>query len=472
MWSSIKNALFNYPLHDAIKNNDQERVIQLINSGASIKAKNWRWQTPLHLATAANQPALIRLLVDNGAKVDARDIFGSSSLHYAVKYNHQAALLALTQKGANLNLQSPSAKFRNNLNYYATLPTQAVNLVIKLASIYVLFLSITYASDFFIGLNSMSALAQVVGLVGNTLDANLMSLLSFIETSRLAPYIYSTAQATVEFIRPHLVQSITTLLFLGLKKAKERYSNTINNIVSLSWKLGILSWIFLPTSLSYIKPLLWAPWVLNRAILMSDFVGSIIVFPLNAVLGGTQILFSWINTRVANYCLSISDNFGGTPLHIAARLNHIESTHHLIEHGADLGALDLNNKTALEIALANHNHGTCVQLIREGKKLDAVTPQMANPILPTDDNVRHKLNRRLEKYCDKETATLLLLSEAKSDAPVLENMPQNIPLLFSQLNAANPDVGRKIMSMMGKFGDNEENSLKRINELLKPSPTL
>lgn len=463
MWSLIKKALFNYPLHEAIKNNESEKVTQLINSGASVKAKNWRWQTPLHLAAAANQPALIRLLVENGAKVDARDIFGSSPLHYAVKYNHQDALRALTQKGASLNLQSPSAKFRNNLNYFATLPTQAVNLVIKLASIYVLFLTITYASNFFISFNSMSGLAQFVDLIGNTLDAHLVSLLSFIETSRVAPYIYSTAQATVEFIRPHLVQSITTMLFLGLKKAKEHYSNIIDKIVNLSLHLGVLSWIFGLSS--YASTLLWAPWSLNSAVRTGNFIGNILTFPLNLALGGTQILFSWMNTRIANYCLRISDNFGGTPLHVAARLNHIESTQYLIEHGADLGALDLNNKTPLEIALANGNDGTCVQLIREGKKFEAANPGAPNPILPTDDNVRSKLNSRLENYCGKEAATLLLLSKAKSNAPELAGMPQNIPLLFSQINSANKDVGCKIMSMMGKFGDTEEQSLDRINKL-------
>ena len=406
------------------------------------------------------------MLLDNGAKIDARDIFGSSPLHYAVKHNHQGALNALTHKGANLNLQSPSPKFRNNLNYYATLPTQAVNLLIKLASIYVLFLTITYASQFFISLDSMSGLAQLVGLLGNTLDANLVPLLSFIETSRLAPYIYSTAQTTVEFIRPHLVQSITTVLFLVLKKAKERYSHITDNIVNWSLKLGILSYFLIPSSLSYIKPLLWAPWSLNYAVRAGNFIGNILTFPLTLALGGIQILFSRINTRIANYCLRVSDNFGGTPLHIAARLNHLESTHHLIENGADLGALDLNNKTPLEIALANGNDATCVQIIREGKKFDAENPQAANPILPSNDNVRNELNSRLENYCEKEAATLLLFSEAKSDEPELENMPKNVPLLFSQINSANADVGRKIMSMMGKFGDDEENSLQRIDRLV------
>lgn len=296
-------------------------------------------------------------MVDNGAKVDARDLFGSSAVHYAVKYNHQGALRALTQKGANIDLQSPSPKFRNNFQYYGTLPTRAVNLIVQLASIYVLFLTIMYSSEYFISFESMTGLAEVVSLVSNSLEANLMSLLSFIETSRLVPYIFSTAQATVEYMRPHLFQGLSTVLFLALKKAKERYSNLVDNIVSLSWKLGILSWILMPPSLSYVTTLLWAPVVLNRAIWIGNSIGSVCTFPLNLALGLIQAAFTRVNTFVANYCLSISDSFGGTPLHVAARLNHVESMHHLIEHGANAAALDLNNKTPLEIALANHNDG-------------------------------------------------------------------------------------------------------------------
>ncbi len=42
MWSRFKKALFRYPLHEAIKNNNQEKVVQLINNGFSVNAKNWQ----------------------------------------------------------------------------------------------------------------------------------------------------------------------------------------------------------------------------------------------------------------------------------------------------------------------------------------------------------------------------------------------------------------------------------------------
>lgn len=464
MWSrisKIKEALFSYPLHEAIKNNNQEEVIRLINGGASINAKNWQWQTPLHLAAATNQPALIRLLVDNGAKVDARDIFGSSALHYAVKYNHQGALRALTQKGANLNLQSPSKKFRDNFQYFATLPTQAVNLIIKLASIYVLFLTISYSAEFFITSTSMSTLAELVNLVGSTLESNLMSLLSFIETSRLAPYIYSTAQATVEFIKPHLVQSLTTAMFLGLKKAKERYSQIIDKIVTYSINLGILSWLIgLPP---YAKAIIWAPYVLNKTVLVCDWLGRFFTFPLNAALRGIQLLFSGINTRIANYFLSVSDNFGGTPLHVAARLNHIESTHHLIEHGADITCQNLNNQTALEVAFDAKHYRMVEQLKNAG-----LPPQDYDKIQPT-----------MNQFYLKEAAGLCLLPKVANVVQKLEenaaenqeqlttiNQQQPELVFFAKIYNANRDVGKKIMSLTEKFGDNEEQSIQRINRFI------
>ena len=67
-------------LFDAVRDNDLEKVKELIANGADVNAKD-RWvYTPLHLV---NDVEIAKVLIANGADVNARFNDGSTPLHHA-----------------------------------------------------------------------------------------------------------------------------------------------------------------------------------------------------------------------------------------------------------------------------------------------------------------------------------------------------------------------------------------------------
>lgn len=90
-------------LHAAITRRDQEMVIDLLTSGASVHGQDNMGRTPLHLAANLGETATVWLLVRRGAKKEVLDNDGRSPLFLATWEGRLDAAVALMAAGANIN---------------------------------------------------------------------------------------------------------------------------------------------------------------------------------------------------------------------------------------------------------------------------------------------------------------------------------------------------------------------------------
>ena len=100
-------------LHDAIKTNDIDRALNLINSRMIDINESIKGQTPLSLAILLNNEEMVKILIRNGAQtlINAQDDLGSTPLHQAVGVGNEKIVKMLIAYGANpliTNIQGKS----------------------------------------------------------------------------------------------------------------------------------------------------------------------------------------------------------------------------------------------------------------------------------------------------------------------------------------------------------------------------
>ena len=88
-------------LRIAAGDNNAAEVIQLLDNGAEVNAKDKYGWTLLHRAARENAAAVAKILIDNGAEVNAKD--GGTPLHWAAENNAAAVAKILIDNGAEVN---------------------------------------------------------------------------------------------------------------------------------------------------------------------------------------------------------------------------------------------------------------------------------------------------------------------------------------------------------------------------------
>ena len=71
------------PLHIAIKERNVDAIINLVERGADVNAKNSFGYTPLHWAVEENSYQLVEFLLIHGANIDIKNMWGKSPLDIA-----------------------------------------------------------------------------------------------------------------------------------------------------------------------------------------------------------------------------------------------------------------------------------------------------------------------------------------------------------------------------------------------------
>lgn len=94
------------PLHEAIKDGDEERVRQWIQEGIDVNKKSANGMTGLHWAIYRNHESLATLLMQHGAEINVQDITGWTPLHVAAYTGNITIAQYLLQKGADAGIQN------------------------------------------------------------------------------------------------------------------------------------------------------------------------------------------------------------------------------------------------------------------------------------------------------------------------------------------------------------------------------
>src|SRR5574343_727189 len=83
-----------------VKLGNLNRVIEMVNSGADIGARDKFMATPLHYCAYLGHSNISTFLIENGAPLEARDHLGRTPLHMAVSNGHYETIKLLIDYGA------------------------------------------------------------------------------------------------------------------------------------------------------------------------------------------------------------------------------------------------------------------------------------------------------------------------------------------------------------------------------------
>jgi len=94
-------------LEQAISREHADTIMNVIEHGVDINARNISGHAAIHLATATGNSDVVRLLLVNGADVNAVGTdSGRTSLHYAASLGHVDLCELLVRYGANTDAQT------------------------------------------------------------------------------------------------------------------------------------------------------------------------------------------------------------------------------------------------------------------------------------------------------------------------------------------------------------------------------
>ncbi|MGB3069844.1 MAG: ankyrin repeat domain-containing protein [Ottowia sp.] len=100
--SSGNEAMNDFPLHAAARNNDAARIRKLLAQGVKVDARDASGATALLAATHANQIDAAKVLIDAGADVNAKDNIHDSTYLYAGARGHLEILKMTLSHDADL----------------------------------------------------------------------------------------------------------------------------------------------------------------------------------------------------------------------------------------------------------------------------------------------------------------------------------------------------------------------------------
>ena len=91
---------------EALRNDDKDRLIRLLEGGTDVNYAGKLKRTPLHICVMLDKPKLLQVLLRYRANPEAEDIYMQTPFSLAIKYNRSRCfeLMSLSSKGAGRHL--------------------------------------------------------------------------------------------------------------------------------------------------------------------------------------------------------------------------------------------------------------------------------------------------------------------------------------------------------------------------------
>ncbi len=350
------------PLHLAVILGETHMVEYLIQSGASVNAKDSSGATALHEAVRYGHLNIVKTLLDSGADVAARDSLGKTPLLIITPEENQFAIYEyLLQNGANINATD---SFGDTALHIATLTESNIKILEYLVS--------NGADINERNKKGVTPLAQAV-------------------EKRLAEHIefYSSRGADIYAADINNITPISKSLDAGLDMTKQlindknfAHRDSLGNTalhIAIAKNASIDQVVFLldmgidvnARNRNGHSPLYLAVQENRRTVGEQLLANGADVFssdsdnssPLRLALTWGEDVQDWVLTSEV---IKAKDGSGNTPLHYAAEWELNDAVTSLLEKGSDANAQNTNGESPIFNAVKSNNIEAILLLLRSG----------------------------------------------------------------------------------------------------------
>jgi len=128
-----------YPLHNAVYQDDMQKIQELINTGTPTNTRDNAGMTPIHIAATKKTTDLAAFLLSKGVDVNSLDAYGSTPILIAAEYCSAALMKLFIENKAQTNLSNDAGNTilhnvsgciyqpEENTNVLALLPSLDIN---------------------------------------------------------------------------------------------------------------------------------------------------------------------------------------------------------------------------------------------------------------------------------------------------------------------------------------------------------
>ncbi|XP_059045315.1 ankyrin repeat domain-containing protein 27-like [Achroia grisella] len=358
----------------------------LLKTSPTVTSRDSHGLTPLHIACIHGKATIVESLVDMGSNINATDVNDCTPLHYASSRGHQNALLLLLHSGANINQtnidkNTPLHLSVNNghmncvkaLIYFAEHSRKKViincvnesgNTPLHLASKW--------------GYEGIARLLIENGAEPSLQNRNHKTAFDYAHNLKILNVLKSCTPNLYEYI--HITSSNINSLHcksdnaislklqkLYLKSNKNKSSKAVENLKLIERILKAISYGDVKLACFYME--------IDYEAFIDTENSKVLCHPL-CECGTCKKKCEATN----DFDVNISDSFGFTPLHYAARYGLDELCNILILNKANINCINKKSQTPLHLAALNNKIIVIRILLDNGANINAIDSMGNTPL--------------------------------------------------------------------------------------------
>ncbi|KAJ8683623.1 hypothetical protein QAD02_019415 [Eretmocerus hayati] len=414
-------------LHEAVITNETEIVFNLLNSGEelNVDCRNNYGRSPIHLAASRGNTDILKMLIDAGCDIELRDKFGMRPIHMAAWYGQQAAVNLLLEAGVQAS--AIDKKGRSLLMMVAHscddppfLERLIAELQLKQGRRCSTSISSTGNTTPTISLSS-----SVTSSLAVARDCEGATALHHAARSGHAEAISTLAKLLTEIDLNATDQKGQTPLHYACSAGKQEAACRLQDLGASLDATDLEGCTCLHSAALQRESRLCvrllsrcSPPEVARLLRLTDDRGYCLIH-IAASLGCAILLDSLLQLEIEpRVALELSSASGSrdTPLHLAARNGQLHLVDELVQRGALVRALNIENQTPLQVAL-ELGHVQVSRLLAEAEANPAISPsgyhqpEFASTSADTSDELTSSQSRGDQDSSD-DRSTLLVATKA------------------------------------------------------------